>query len=87
VRHITSKAFWRCYDELPAATQRLANEKFQLLSDNPRHPALEFMPLRKHIWRVRVGDHYRAVARKSGDVFEWFWIGSHEAYNQLIKRL
>ena len=87
MRHIASKAFWRCYDNLPAAAQRLADGKFQLLVDNPRHPSLDLTPLRDSIWRARVGDHYRVLARKNRDVFEWFWIGTHEAYNGLINRL
>lgn len=45
-------------------------EKFQLLLDIPRHPSFDLIPLRDNIWRARVGDHYRALARKSGDVFE-----------------
>ncbi len=87
MRHLASKAFWRCYDDLPATARRLADGKFQLLVDNPGHPSLDLTPLRDGIRRARVGDHYRTLARKNGDVFEWFWIGTHEAYNGLIRRL
>jgi hypothetical protein len=30
---------------------------------------------------VRVGDHYRALARRKGELIIWFWIGTHEEYN------
>ena len=37
--------------------------------------------------QVRIGDHYRAVAQKHGDLAVWFWIGTHEDYNNFIKQL
>ena len=51
-----------------------------------RAPA-EFWRHFDQLWSVRVGDHYRAVARKKADHWMWFWIGSHEEYNHLAKRL
>ena len=36
---------------------------------------------------VRIGDHYRAVAQKHGDLVVWFWIGTHEDYNNLIRNI
>jgi hypothetical protein len=30
---------------------------------------------------VRIGEHYRAVGLRDGDVIAWFWIGTHEEYN------
>jgi len=29
----------------------------------------------------------KAIARKRGDDFYWFWIGSHEQYNRVLKRV
>ena len=37
--------------------------------------------------QYRIGDHYRAVAQKHGDLVVWFWIGTHEDYNNFIKQL
>ncbi len=37
--------------------------------------------------QYRIGDHYRAVAQKHGDLVVWFWIGTHEEYNNFIKQL
>ena len=31
---------------------------------------------------VRIGNHYRAVGLREGDVVAWFWIGTHEEYNR-----
>ena len=42
---------------------------------------MQFKPLVGNLWSVRIGDHYRAVAQKHGDLVVWFWIGTHEDYN------
>ncbi len=41
----------------------------------------------KPIYSVRIGIGWRAVGVKDGDEIVWYWIGSHEEYNNLIARL
>jgi hypothetical protein len=48
---------------------------------------MQFKPLVANVWSVRIGDHYRALARRDGDLIIWFWIGTHEDYNNLINQL
>ncbi|HUZ06386.1 MAG TPA: hypothetical protein VMV89_02740 [Candidatus Paceibacterota bacterium] len=43
---------------------------------------LHFKSIGKSDWSVRVGGHYRAVGKFSGEIFLWEWIGSHEEYNK-----
>lgn len=85
VRSFTDPDFWRCYHSLPKNVQQLADAKFRLFNDNPRHPSLDFKKVGK-IWSVRIGDHFRALARERAEGFVWFWIGTHEEYNKLIRR-
>jgi hypothetical protein len=33
-----------------------------------------------------VGEHHRALGHLVGDTVEWVWVGTHEEYNQLVKR-
>jgi hypothetical protein len=33
---------------------------------------------------IRVGDHYRAIAKLSSDSMRWVWIGTHAEYDQLV---
>ena len=54
---------------------------------DPFHPSMQFKPLVGNVWSVRIGDHYRAVAQKHGDLVVWFSIGTHEDYNNFIKQL
>jgi hypothetical protein len=34
---------------------------------------------------VRVGVHYRALAVEIPDGLVWFWIGTHDEYQRMIK--
>ncbi len=83
-----SSSFWKCYNQLPAHIQRLADRNYQLWQSNPRHPSLEFKRLKGSDSRfsVRVGDHYRALGEMTGNEVVWVWIGTHEQYNKLVGR-
>ena len=74
--------FWRLYGSLPAEVKALARKNYQLWSANAFHPSLHFKSIGQANWSVRVGDHYRAVGKFSGNGFVWEWIGSHEEYNK-----
>ena len=74
--------FWKCFEKLPASVQRLTREKYALWKRDPYHPSLRFEERRNDICVVRIGDHYRAVGLREGDVVGWFWIGTHEHYNR-----
>jgi hypothetical protein len=79
-------SFWNLYYELPVEIQRLADKQFRLFSENQRHPSLGFAR-KGNVWTVEVGRSHRAMARLRGENFYWFWIGTHEAYNNLLPRL
>src|SRR6476661_3243137 len=82
----THRRFWYEFNRLPAHVQCLAREKFQLWLRDPFHPSMQFKQLVGKVWSVRIGDHYRAVAQKHGDLVVWFWIGTHEDYNNFVKQ-
>lgn len=54
---------------------------------NPRHPSLHFRLLVGHKDRfsVRVGIHYRALAKFDANTVTWVWIGSHAEYDRLVQ--
>ncbi len=82
--HFASPSFWTAYKSLPASVQHLADRNYEILKDNPRHPSLHFKKTGKY-WFVRIGIHYRGLAVKIDNGLLWFWIGSHAAYDRLIK--
>ena len=77
----THRRFWKYFDQLPPQVQALAREKFKLWSESPNHPLLKFAERRNGVCVVRVGNRYRALGLHEGDVIAWFWIGTHEEYN------
>jgi mRNA-degrading endonuclease RelE of RelBE toxin-antitoxin system len=85
VNHHTNAKFWKFYEQLPKEIQKLADENFELLKRDPRHPSLHFKKVGR-MWSARVGIHYRAVAVEDGDEMVRFWIGHHSEYDRLIGR-
>ena len=39
------------------------------------------------VYSVRIGDDYRALGLLHGDTVTWFWIGTHDEYEQILKRM
>jgi len=85
MRHKTTREFRDLYNGLPNRVKELANKSFNLLKNDPLHPSLRFKKIGK-VWSIRVSAEYRALAFKDGDDFIWFWIGTHEEYNQITKK-
>ena len=79
-----SPEFWRLYNFLPADIRLQADKQFKLFMANPDHPSLH-LKRAGAFWTARVSRGYRAVARRQGDRFFWFWIGPHGEYDRLLK--
>ena len=83
--HRTTPDFWRHFEQLPEAAQRIARRNFEHLKESPRHPSLRFKKVGT-FWSARVGRSYRALAVEDGDDFIWVWVGTHADYDRLIGR-
>ncbi|AIE74992.1 MULTISPECIES: hypothetical protein [unclassified Synechocystis] len=68
---------------MPEEIQRRADKAYQLLIQNPRHPSLHFKKVGE-LWSVRVTLDYRALSVETDDGYVWFWIGTHEDYDELL---
>jgi hypothetical protein len=68
---------------LPLEIRRVANQSFDLLKRDPRHPSLHFKKTGK-LWSARVGIHHRALAVPDSNGFLWVWIGTHAEYDRMI---
>ncbi len=86
VTSVATRRFWELFFALPIDVQDLAIKNYQLWRRDPRHPSLRFHRLRGSADRfsIRVGDHYRALGKRTGDAMTWVWIGSHAEYDQLV---
>jgi hypothetical protein len=88
VRSRTTRQFWKQFERLPANIQNQARETYKLWLEYPDYPSLEYKQVHntEPIYSVRIGIHYRAVGVKHDDYMLWFWIGTHAAYDKLLKR-
>ena len=86
---MTTSKFRKAFEKLPAEIQQRARQAYTIWKENPNHPSLHFKQIHETqpIFSVRVGLSYRAIGIKEKDVMVWFWIGSHEEYNNLIRQI
>jgi hypothetical protein len=85
LNHFATPEFWFYYRQLPENIRVLADKNFELLKDNPWHPSLHLKKI-DIFWSVRIGLRYRALAKDRIEGLAWFWIGSHNRYEQLLKQ-
>lgn len=87
MKYNTIPKFWDAYHKLPTHVQTLAKKSFELLKQDQHHPSLKLKKLeRSGDWAVRIGPNYRALGLETNkNQITWFWIGSHEHYNSLLK--
>jgi len=81
--------FWKAFNSLPVEVQKQAELTYREWQDNPYKPSLHFKQLfpNKPIYSVRIGIGWRALGKKKDDTIVWFWIGSHEQYNNLVSQV
>jgi hypothetical protein len=80
----TNREFWEHYQNLPRVVQQLADNKFEFLKQNPKHPSLNLKKVGT-LWAARINRDYRALAREEDGVLVWFWIGKHDEYMRQIQ--
>lgn len=86
MKSATLPAFWTAYASLDKETKQRAKKAYRLWSENPFHTSLHFKCINSEesIWSVRITRNYRAVGILNNDTVTWFWIGSHDDYEQFF---
>jgi hypothetical protein len=64
----------------------LADKQYQLFRKDPFHPSLRLKQV-GDTWTVRIGRSHRVIGFREANAFYWGWIGSHEAYDKLLRRM
>lgn len=85
MRHFATPGFWFHYRQLPVAVRVLADKNFALLRRDEHHASLRVRPVTGPLWSVRIGLHYRALARQRAEGFVWVWVGHHSVYDQILR--
>ena len=83
MNHFTTPLFWETYKKLPSEVQKISDEKFELLKENPYHPSLHFKKVNNY-YSVRIGLRYRSLAVEVDEGLLWFWIGTHAEYDSIL---
>jgi hypothetical protein len=83
----TTRAFWQLFDKLPVEVQAQAREAYKQFHTDPAHPGLHFKRVnrKRPVYSARIGIHSRAVGLLKDDTITWFWIGSHDDYERLLR--
>jgi hypothetical protein len=86
VKSVATRRFWELFEALPVEVQKLAVKNYHLWRRDSHHPSLRFRRLQgsEDRFSIRIGDHYRALARQSDEKMIWVWIGTHSDYDRLV---
>jgi mRNA-degrading endonuclease RelE of RelBE toxin-antitoxin system len=83
-------SFRKAFGSLPKEIQKQAKEAYKTWKKNPYDLSLNFKQVHpsKAVYSVRITLNWRALGvREPQSTVTWFWIGSHEEYNNLVKQL
>ena len=89
MKSVKTAQFTKLFANLPIEIQKKARKNYQLWKADNKYPGLHFKQInaRLSIYSVRVGLYHRALGVKKGETIIWFWIGSHEDYNNMISQM
>jgi hypothetical protein len=79
--------FWACFNQLPPKVQKNARKNFVLWKTQQGLKSLAFKRIKHDLWSVRAGSGFRALATFDDGRFLWFWIGAHDEYERLLRKL
>ncbi len=85
-----TKNFRKRLNQLPSSVQEQTAKAYALWHEDPYHISLHFklVSQRQAIYSARVNIDYRVLGLlESDNHIYWFWIGSHDEYDELLRRL
>lgn len=84
-----TKAFRKLLSELPTSVQEQATKAYSLWQEDPYYPSLQFKKVSQSqpIYSARVSLNYRVLGLLESDHIYWYWIGTHDKYDDLLNRM
>jgi mRNA-degrading endonuclease RelE of RelBE toxin-antitoxin system len=84
-----TKTFRKQFSDLPASVQEQAAKAYTLWQADAYHPSLQFKQVsqRQPIYSARISLNYRVLGLFESDHIYWYWIGAHDEYDELLKRM
>lgn len=91
-RNVRNADYLAMQEKLPPPIRKLAEAAFAMFQRNPDHPALRRHQLldtqkgrhRSGTWSVSINMKYRAMYFTDGNINVWYWVGSHNDYENFI---
>lgn len=89
MKSVTTERFRRQYAAASEQRQRQIKRAYKLWQENTAHPSIRFKKVHdtEPIYSARVDLDWRAVGVFQEDTVVWFWVGPHDEYDALLKRL
>jgi hypothetical protein len=86
---VTTERFRKLYAAASPRQQAQIKASYKLWRENPGHPSIRFKKVHdtEPIYSARVGLDWRALGVLDGGTVVWFWVGAHDEYDALLKRL
>jgi hypothetical protein len=89
MKSVTTEKFRQLYHQAPPERKAKIRRAYKLWRENPAHPSLRFKKVHSTlpIYSARVDLDWRAVGVLQDGTLVWFWVGSHQAYEALLRSL
>ncbi len=86
---VTTEAFRWLYGQASVEKRQKIKRAFHMWRENPQHPSLRFKKVHATlpIYSARVDLDWRAVGVLKDGTLIWFWVGPHQAYENLLRTL
>ena len=84
-----TKTFRKRLSDLPESVREQATKAYVLWQEDPYYPSLQFKRVsqRQPIYSARISLNYRVLGLLESDHIYWYWIGTHDEYDELLKRM
>ena len=89
MKSVTTERFRRLYAAAGLQRQSQIKRSYKLWLENPAHPSIRFKKVHdtKPIYSARVDLDWRALGVLEAETVVWFWVGPHDEYDALLKRM
>ena len=89
MKSVTTEQFRKQYAAATSRQQAQIKKSYKLWRENPSHPSIRFKKVHatEPIYSARVDLDWRALGVLDADTVVWFWVGPHDEYDALLKRM
>jgi len=89
VKSVTTEKFRLLYAAASRQRREQIRKAYKIWLENPDYPSLRFKKVssKMPIYSARVDLDWRALGILKDDTIIWFWVGSHDEYDALLKKM